>query len=248
MTETPERTHDLHNYEQVDGGDPDSLQKHEPRNIVHATIHPLGDKSLSLMSEIGDGLFVSWTTCDGCKKFFAQCGCPTGPKEPAHITRWRTKRWANSFDARPEINHELLPTVLEALKARGLVVMTEDERDHAETGPDGDAKTYDPETGEKVEPVGITLPDGSGDGSIAGPPTMSEEDRVRLLAKGIGEDASEAAIEERMDLAQELHEATKITVDPATVRAPVSPDEWEWDDDPHDDQGNRITPADDPGF
>lgn len=31
---------------------------------------------------------------------------------------------------------------------------TEDERDHRETAPDGDARTYDPETGAKIEPEG----------------------------------------------------------------------------------------------
>ena len=49
--------------------------------------------------------------------------------------------WAHDTEVGESEDHEAMPANVD------------DERDMAETGPDGDARTYDPETGEKIEPT-----------------------------------------------------------------------------------------------
>ena len=49
--------------------------------------------------------------------------------------------------------------------------LSDDERDHEETGPDGDARTYDPETGDKIE-------------SPVEPAPEPEPDRLARLQEG----------------------------------------------------------------
>jgi hypothetical protein len=120
MTE-PTRTHDLHTYKVLS---PDWLTKHEPRVLEHMVTHPDTTYEMSVMSEIGDGVYIAWSTCSRCTKHYSTCSCPEGPLEPAHITRSRAARWNRSFDARPDLGHdrELTAKVVSELRDRGYVV------------------------------------------------------------------------------------------------------------------------------
>lgn len=120
MTE-PTRTHDLHTYKVLA---PDWLTKHEPRVLEHMVTHPDSTYEMSMMSEIGDGTYVAWSTCARCSKHYTECACKEGPLEPNHVIQWREKRWSISFDARPDLGHdrELTGKVVEALRERGYVL------------------------------------------------------------------------------------------------------------------------------
>lgn len=123
MSETPK-----HEYEVVAGTEPQSYVEHEPRTVVHSIVTS-GDADVNMMSEIGDGTFVAWSTCRKCGKRVGACTCAGGPVEPEYITRWRHDRFAQELNTRPEPEHTLLPSVLDWARSRGYVIGKVDIKD-----------------------------------------------------------------------------------------------------------------------
>lgn len=85
----------MNTYTTVSGTEPDSDEQHEAR-----TIRRDRQEGSYMMTEIGDGVFVQWSTCTACKNQVEECKCPTGPAEPGYIHRWRINRFAESFAGR----------------------------------------------------------------------------------------------------------------------------------------------------
>lgn len=113
-------------YEVVEGTNAVEHGKHEPRTVKRTRTE--GDEvTTSMMTEIGDGVFVNWSQCASCSKLVDDCGCTGGPKEPAYMTKWRDERFQITLNARPEVEFTVLPKVVTALKQHGLKVFTEDE-------------------------------------------------------------------------------------------------------------------------
>lgn len=121
IAEKPTRTHDLHTYKVLS---PDWLTEHEPRVLEHMVTHPDGTYEMSVMSEIGDGVYIAWSSCRRCSKQYVVCSCKEGPLEPEHITKARAARWAGSFDTRPDlgVDREVIRKVVTELRDRGYVV------------------------------------------------------------------------------------------------------------------------------
>lgn len=127
-------------YETVAGTQPDTDEQHEARTITRTE----GDGTLYMMSEIGDGTFVQWGNCDRCTKRIKDCSCKGGPKEPAHIERWRVARFADSFLGRgvePALPEAIRPrdrriaAVMRFLLARGYRIEAPIEKQIAEAKP-----------------------------------------------------------------------------------------------------------------
>ena len=114
-------------YETVAGTQPDIDEQHQPRTIKRID----GDATEHLMTEIGDGVFVQWSTCTRCSGRVSECRCPDGPKEPAYIEGWRVNRLADSFKGRGvepalPITHKAkdrrINAVLRLLRAEGWTI------------------------------------------------------------------------------------------------------------------------------
>lgn len=116
MSETPK-----HEYETLDGTPARPYVEHEPRTMGHAVVTG-GDIDLYMMTEIGDGTFVQWSSCRKCNKRVGICTCPEGPQEPEYMKRWRDRRFGKEMRTRPEPDHTLLPSVLEWVQERGYVI------------------------------------------------------------------------------------------------------------------------------
>lgn len=82
-------------YQTIAGTPADPEVQHEPR-----TVQRIESTEFYIMSEIGDGVFVQWSTCARCSKQVASCICGAGPQEAEHIIRWRTQRFEKSFAER----------------------------------------------------------------------------------------------------------------------------------------------------
>lgn len=113
-----------HTYETTQGTKPTPHGQHEPRLVAH-TVTTGDDTDLHMMSEIGDGVFVSWTNCRRCSKRVYDCKCEGGPVEPHYMKPWRDKRFERELTTRPEPSYTLLPTIIEWVKERGYRVTKE---------------------------------------------------------------------------------------------------------------------------
>lgn len=83
-------------YETTAGTQPNSNEQHQVRTMTRT------DPGLThMMSEIGDGVFVQWSSCHTCQRRVQACTCPTGPVEPDYLKTWRTQRFTSSFEDRP---------------------------------------------------------------------------------------------------------------------------------------------------
>lgn len=91
MTTTP----NISTYTTVDGTEPNPDEQHEARTIKRDR-----QEGSYMMSEIGDGVFVQWSSCTRCKNQVEHCSCPEGPQEPAYMQRWRINRFTDSFKGR----------------------------------------------------------------------------------------------------------------------------------------------------
>lgn len=115
-----------HTYETVEGTEPHAHVEHEPRTIQHtATLD--NDHDLSMMTEIGDGVFVAWSSCRKCGKRVYECRCVGGPVEPDYIKRWREARFDKELNQRPEPGWKLLPSLIQWVKEHGYTVTKNDE-------------------------------------------------------------------------------------------------------------------------
>lgn len=55
------------------------------------------DSTEYMMTEIEDGVFVQWSTCNTCRKRVAACTCTGGPTMPDYMTKWRDERVEKSL-------------------------------------------------------------------------------------------------------------------------------------------------------
>ena len=158
-------------YETVTGTEPDVDEQHEPRTVQHSR----PDGSVHMMTEIGDGTFVAWTTCRACSKQTSACTCKGGPVEPEFMQRWRDERFTKSFERRsaePALPVTLrhrdrrVAAVIRFLLARGYEIIAPGEKGDAgiidpdDTSGDSD----DPDYGGHVEPMDQELRDLREDG------------------------------------------------------------------------------------
>lgn len=99
----------MNQYETVRGTDANQDEQHEARLMKRTT----PDGIVQMMSEIGDGVFVAWSTCRSCRNQIVECACPGGPVEPEYMQKWRDERFTKSFDRRGA-----LPALPELLRTR----------------------------------------------------------------------------------------------------------------------------------
>ena len=128
MTTTPK-----HEYEITEGTKPAPHAAHQPRTIKHTTKRDT-DSDLSMMTEIGDGVFVQWTSCRKCHKQVYDCQCQNGPVEPAYMKKWRDDRFKHDLNTRPDPSYDLLPSVIEWVEERGYKVTKKREKKESEEG------------------------------------------------------------------------------------------------------------------
>lgn len=100
-------------YATTAGTAPDPDEHHEARTMTRTS----NDGTVYMMTEIGDGTFVQWSTCTRCHERIAGCKCADGPAEPAYMEAWRTRRFIDSFTRRGA--EPPLPT---AIKTRSRVI------------------------------------------------------------------------------------------------------------------------------
>lgn len=110
-----------HDYELVEGTEPTTHGKHEPRTLKH-TVTTGSDEDLYMMTEIGDGVFVQWGDCRKCHKRVGDCKCVGGPVEPDYMKPWRDERFARELKTRPEPSYDLLDTIIGWIRDRGYTV------------------------------------------------------------------------------------------------------------------------------
>lgn len=107
-----------HKYETIEGDTPHERVQHEARTVKHA----IDGSLVSMMTEIGDGVFVAWGECRRCSERVTNCTCSDGPSEPPFMQKWRDERFEKSFNTRPEPTIEVLASVIDFLTERGYTV------------------------------------------------------------------------------------------------------------------------------
>lgn len=119
-----------HEYETVEGTQPTPHGVHEARTVKHVT-----NDDLYMMTEIGDGTFVQWSTCRKCSARVGNCTCAGGPQAPDFMERWRTARFDNELNARPDPSYDLIPALISWLGERGYDVTKSVKKQLAEAKP-----------------------------------------------------------------------------------------------------------------
>lgn len=119
-TETPNDT-PKHEYETVEGTPAQPYVEHEPRTMEHRVV-TLDNTDLHMMTEIGDGTFVQWSSCRKCGKRVDTCTCPGGPTEPDYMKRWRDRRFGQDLNARPDPERPILESVMQWVREHGYVI------------------------------------------------------------------------------------------------------------------------------
>lgn len=132
-----------HVYETVEGTPAVAHGVHDPRTVAHTVV--ADDADLHMMTEIGDGVFVQWSTCRRCAERVADCTCKEGPQEPTYMKAWRDQRFARDLNTRPEPSYEILPSVIAWLEERGYDVTKSVKKQLAE------AKPFDPDDPPAIE-------------------------------------------------------------------------------------------------
>lgn len=89
---TPKATPRRH-YDTEAGTEPSVEARHQARTVAHRE----GEDLVQMMTEIEDGLFVSWSRCKACARHARDCNCASGPTEPDYAKGWREKRFERSF-------------------------------------------------------------------------------------------------------------------------------------------------------
>lgn len=110
-----------HTYETTEGTEPTPYAEHQPRTVKHVVTvdHP---ELVSMMTEIGDGVFVAWTDCRKCQQHITRCACPQGPTEPEYMKPWRDKRFKRGLNDRPDPSYDMLDSIIEWVRERGYTV------------------------------------------------------------------------------------------------------------------------------
>ena len=169
-----------HTYENVEGTEPDVDEQHQPRTTKHfddgELVHmmtEIGDGTFVAWTEcrackkrvkdctcpggpVEPEYMMRWRDQRFTHSFERRHAPPALPEAirtrdrlvNAALRYLRGLGWAIEPPAKspePEPDFEFDPSVDVEDE------LSDDERDHEETGPDGDARTYDPETGDKIE-------------------------------------------------------------------------------------------------
>lgn len=116
-----------HTYEMTEGTPPTEFGVHEPRTMKHTATHG-DDTDLFMMTEVGDGTFVQWSSCRSCNKKVALCTCPGGPVTPHYMEPWKANRFAREVNARPDLDYAAIPRVITWLRERGYTVTKKGEK------------------------------------------------------------------------------------------------------------------------
>lgn len=172
-------------YETVEGTEPTTHGAHEPRVIKqHITPDPKFDEDygMNMMTEIGDGVFVQWSTCRKCTKRVYDCKCVGGPVEPPYMKKWRDDRFKRDLDTRPDPSYQILPSVISWLRERGYTVTAKSKKQDPsveEVLADNDGKEWG-EVEEALVDAGHDPAEYDADGMEYANPDPEDEDKVAI--------------------------------------------------------------------